>query len=101
MTPIGAVVPATGVLAWALGWLYVAWAADASRVPAVMVDLGLAGVTLVAGYFLVSVPAGISALYAMHAAGGWLRRGVCGQDARTLTATWVGFNTAMALLVWV
>lgn len=92
---------AAAPLAWAVGWLYLVWAQDASRAPAAIVDGSLAALTLGVGFLAAGNPALPIGLFALHTLAWPLRAMVNGRDARVLpvAALWIGFHAAMVLLL--
>lgn len=92
---------AAAPLAWAFGWIYLAWAVDAPRMPATITD-GLLGLfALGAGLLVAGHPTGPVWLFAAHVAAWPMRVLVHGRDARSppVAALWMSFHAAMALLL--
>lgn len=98
-TRIPGALEGAAVLAWATGWLYLAWAVDARTGRALATDLALAGLTLAGSVWLAAVP--VWTVFVLHAGAGWLRRRAGGRDADRLLDIWTGVHlgVAAALLV--
>lgn len=88
---------AWGVLAWAMGWLYLAWAVDARSGRALATDLLLAGVTLIGAAWIPGVAAW--AVFLGHAGAGWLRHQAGARDAHQL-GIWIGVHLGIAAVLW-
>lgn len=89
---------AAAPLAWAFGWLYLGWAADAPRLPAAITDGMLGLLTLAAGLLMTANPAW---LFTAHAIAWPVRALADSRDARAppVAASWMSFHAVMALLL--
>lgn len=86
-----------GCTAWALGWIYLAWALDAPTVRAVSVDLSLAAISLGVGLLAFGNPFAIAGLLVMHALAGLVRLKVDAANARVAVVPWTVFSSVLAL----